>query len=1195
MAFTKVATAGINTTENFVIDSINSIGVVTASSFSGPISGTASLASGLTGTPDISIRNITGIAATFTGVVTYEDVTNIDSLGIITARSGIHVGPSTGVGITFTPAGGAVVSGVSTFNSDLTVGSGGETTALGVRINSDYAQIRLPDGQTGSNKKGNLFFGDGDDFRIVFDAHHTYMKSETGDLYILNSGGNTPIKIKGNNTTEVYHATAKVFETTSTGVSIPLNLDVDGGANIAGGSTIDQVNVTGVSTFTGSIDANGALDVDGQTDLDVLNVAEAATFSGAVKVVGNSNALQVQSTGEVQLVIGSTNAGGAGIYLDGDSNGDWTGSDYSHILHNTSGDMEYNADNPGGATNHIFKTAGSERLRIKSDGNIQLQGGIIYGDDGGTGTFKLQNTSGNSNHARIEIGAIQSSDNGGIHFYTAGSSTATRYMTLKGGGNLGLGIDNPLHNLHIYNAGTANAVAKIESESGYDARLQLDTSNGGGAGAHIDFVMDGTTKGGIEYTNNASSADVNCMIFRTKDNTERLRIQSSGINVTGITTSKSYDLSSVSDTFTLALNGGSDGSDTTNSIFVYDTRKDSDGGAWRKRTTDTAWYNEPSVVGVTTWCGTRAEFPSVAVIVGASNGIFIHDGDDPDLPLWRSYAYDGGAPNPAIYFVNDNFKITAKNGIVAAARNANEITNGGGLHYLDFILDKAVLISANYGGQTAYDMRELTRASMERGSSYTYGIHMSGSTYGDIQDANAISVDMAVLPNAPTKMFGSERGISTPTIAVGLNNGVTVINHHGNPYDLHGSSQTSGNIECTDVSITEDGYIAYSHQYATEWNFIPKVNTTSAYYNGTLGYTGRITNGTTHDGADKCFAIGGTIYTKALTSTFAITRSTDGLTLNRCVLPGFWSKDRDRRTAIIRYNSISGWMVGDCRMACLASADSTDLTNGQTDPSRETHYANSLTVTGTVTKTVVATGAELMGYSGWSSSNYLSKSYDGDFSFGETQFTVMFWAKDPSDTPTYVTARGDADATETWRISLDRNGGVYFDYGNGAQYAQTSNALRNEWAFYVCTVHAGEKGHVYVNGNEQAYSTRNSAPTPLMNDTDWTLTVGRQAHTTSGPFAGSIALFRVSADVPSQEIIRKIYDDEKQLFLPNAKCTLTGTQNSITGMDYDDSTDTVHVGTSAGRSDFRGLVRINNSGTAVNSSISASGGLIIEE
>jgi len=41
--------------------------------------------------------NITGVAATFTGNVsiagtlTYEDVTNVDSVGLITARSGINV------------------------------------------------------------------------------------------------------------------------------------------------------------------------------------------------------------------------------------------------------------------------------------------------------------------------------------------------------------------------------------------------------------------------------------------------------------------------------------------------------------------------------------------------------------------------------------------------------------------------------------------------------------------------------------------------------------------------------------------------------------------------------------------------------------------------------------------------------------------------------------------------------------------------------------------------------------------------------------------------------------------------------------------------------------------------------------------------------------------------------------------------
>ena len=66
-------------------------GAVKATSFTGNVTGNAT---GLTGTPDISVRNITGVAATFTGVLTYEDVTNIDSIGIITARSGVSIGDS---------------------------------------------------------------------------------------------------------------------------------------------------------------------------------------------------------------------------------------------------------------------------------------------------------------------------------------------------------------------------------------------------------------------------------------------------------------------------------------------------------------------------------------------------------------------------------------------------------------------------------------------------------------------------------------------------------------------------------------------------------------------------------------------------------------------------------------------------------------------------------------------------------------------------------------------------------------------------------------------------------------------------------------------------------------------------------------------------------------------------------------------
>ena len=48
-------------------------------------------------------------------------------------------------------------------------------------------------------------------------------------------------------------------------------------------------------------------------------------------------------------------------------------------------------------------------------------------------------------------------------------------------------------------------------------------------------------------------------------------------------------------------------------------------------------------------------------------------------------------------------------------------------------------------------------------------------------------------------------------------------------------------------------------------------------------------------------------------------------------------------------------------------------------------------------------------------------------------------------------------------------------------------------------------------------------------------------------------------------------------------------------MAYDDSKEILHVGTSAGRSDFHRLNRINNTTTAVTHAISASNGLIAEQ
>ena len=70
-------------------------GILTAASgLVGPLTGNAT---GLSGTPDITVRNIVAAAGTFSGdlqvqgTITYEDVTNVDAIGIITAQQGINI------------------------------------------------------------------------------------------------------------------------------------------------------------------------------------------------------------------------------------------------------------------------------------------------------------------------------------------------------------------------------------------------------------------------------------------------------------------------------------------------------------------------------------------------------------------------------------------------------------------------------------------------------------------------------------------------------------------------------------------------------------------------------------------------------------------------------------------------------------------------------------------------------------------------------------------------------------------------------------------------------------------------------------------------------------------------------------------------------------------------------------------------
>ena len=80
MAFTKVVGAGIHTLSNITSHNVHSSGIITATRFDGPFTN----------------LNITGVATfagdvSIGGTLTYEDVTNIDSVGLVTARDGIFL------------------------------------------------------------------------------------------------------------------------------------------------------------------------------------------------------------------------------------------------------------------------------------------------------------------------------------------------------------------------------------------------------------------------------------------------------------------------------------------------------------------------------------------------------------------------------------------------------------------------------------------------------------------------------------------------------------------------------------------------------------------------------------------------------------------------------------------------------------------------------------------------------------------------------------------------------------------------------------------------------------------------------------------------------------------------------------------------------------------------------------------------
>ena len=760
--------------------------------------------------------------------------------------------------------------------------------------------------------------------------------------------------------------------------------------------------------------------------------------------------------------------------------------------------------------------------------------------------------------------------------------------------------------------------------------------------------------------------------------------------------------------------------DTAVDVFVYDTRKDSDGGAWRKRTQHTSWYNE----GVSKTRGARKEFPAVAVIVASSSALTIYDADDPNLSMWMIFTssnttwlkHTTSGPN----------SVVAMNGIVVSCGAGG----AGRLSVINFVSDNGYVTEAGY---TYRHIWIATRNSTAVGPTDTTNpLHIVNI------DCNDVAI--TVLPNAPIDI---DTGLPIPTIAVATAGGVSVIRdnetvvditsgtiiHHeprsvaflgtrllwteGNNYDLQDRVYLNAEVPSVDIVLPHtgalpSGYIGYG---------IGK-GATNIFNNLSLNTT--LNNEVSTPARERKFQIPGPDDTIVLGCKHAVN---GGLELIHQDVNS--PSNGMVATATTSYNT--GWMHGDCKGAYLSDTDDTNMvsatanllgsfgtfasasgwtlsgagsfsisggklnsdgTSGasfaqraQTPAIIRSHftytvklvvtrtsgtlavrvgngsYSSTISSSGTyrlsvkagltptetlllysqnfngtiddveiyiedqdrssndtglqfysnatMTKEPVATGADLVSYSGYTFNNYFETTTTAP---GTGDFSITTWIKpgtNGSGTGNYLhlfnlstTTTGGQSRGAGFVLKMVTNGsGGYSPYfynadggTNQGTYDANNRIPLGEWSQLI-GMRRGGTAYIYLNG--RVLKAGNAWTTNL---TDTYLSLFRAPGFASEVGGDAkVALLRYSLSAPTDVQIKKMYDDEKYLFQENAKCTLYGTSSAVKAIAYDDSNDIVYAGTSSGRSDFVGLNRINNTTTAVTTAISASNELVVEQ
>jgi len=434
---------------------------------------------------------------------------HVDVVGVLTVGSNITIDATTGI-ISATSFSGNI-SGAGGVVAIATAGwvqnVGALTTDAKVGIKTDDPEF---DFQVGSNPKSGIGIGvtKGDIFisgltttRNLFVSGVTTFKGGVDGLDLINISGIASL------------ATLTVSGVSTFSNPIDLNSNLD---------------VSGFSTFTKFVDVNGGIDVTGHTELDNVNVSGLSTFNDKVKIA--SGGLDVTGittfNNDVTITTGATidkvqvgvtsqtfvDTSSGDLTLKGDSSSNQVVVDASLQVTGVStfsGDeinfntKQFEVNSQSGEKMIVADDDDSVKLYFNGIDKIQTVGlgASVFGQlniarlNGGTsslsthfGSLTYGNESGGRPYSTRRSLDLINEDSGNINFYLNSNNIGidtgnfhwhkgfndSQLMTLLNTGNLGIGETQPVEKLHVSGGSTFTDNAFFSSNVHIDGNLDVE-------------------------------------------------------------------------------------------------------------------------------------------------------------------------------------------------------------------------------------------------------------------------------------------------------------------------------------------------------------------------------------------------------------------------------------------------------------------------------------------------------------------------------------------------------------------------------------------------------------------------------------------------------------------------------------------------------------------------------------------------